>query len=74
MACLLAQASGGSLRGRSRQPAPGPGSGGGRLIYSLEQFHTNLTLRDRPFLTAIFLASDNDQETREVLENRFGPA
>ena len=24
--------------------------------------------------TAIFLASDNDQETREVLENRFGPA
>ena len=57
---------GSRLRGLAREE--------GRLIYSLEQFHTNLTLRDRPFLTAIFLASDNDQETREVLENRFGPA
>lgn len=57
---------GSRLRGLAREE--------GRLVYSLEQFHTNLTLQDRPFLTAIFLASDDDEGTRDVLENRFGPA
>lgn len=55
-----------ALRGLARRE--------GRVVYALEQFHTNLALRDRPFLSAVFLQSQDGEGTKAVLESRFGPA
>jgi hypothetical protein len=63
---LLQPSTDDELRGLARRE--------GRVVYALEQFHTNLALRDRPFLTAVFLQSQDGEGTQAVLANRFGPA